>query len=226
MLDFIPSLNLFYYLVFAEGEAPDIYALEAVTLEDMLSLVWDGVKFTTETAFNSTTLQDFIDNDNSHFDLIFAEVFYQESMYMFSYKYKAPIIGISTMGFQQSIGASQGNPLVVPYMTHEFLNFGKKLTFCERVKNLYSTTYDLFWRHFYLFPMHQKMAEEHFKKLPQPLPQLEDIERNNISMVFINTHFSYDLVRPYVPSILEIGGVHIKPAKKLPEVNFEFSETS
>jgi len=42
----------------------------------------------------------------------------------------------------------------------------------------------------------------------------------NISMVFINGHFSQGRVRPNVPAMVEIGGIQVKPTPdKLPEVS-------
>ncbi|XP_077291127.1 UDP-glycosyltransferase UGT5-like [Arctopsyche grandis] len=198
------------------GEKPDIFALETIPFEATLDLVWSGGYFTTESAFNASNVKRFIKEDNSHFDLIISEVFYQEAMYMFAHKYKAPLIGICTMGYTQFIGASMGSPLLPSYMAHEFLNLDQPMTFSQRMTNLYSTLFDLFWRHWYLLPKHQRLAEKSFPDLPQPLPSLEDLEKN-FSLVLINSHFSYDIVRPYVPGIIEIGGVHIKNPKPLPE---------
>lgn len=59
---------------------------------DMLFIYWGlGLK-STEHAFNSQALRDFIKNDDSKFDLIFAEQWFQEAMLMFAHKYKAPIV--------------------------------------------------------------------------------------------------------------------------------------
>lgn len=41
----------------------------------------------------------------------------------------------------------------------------------------------------------------------------------NISLIFVNTHFSIDYPRPLVPNIIEIGGVHIGTPKPLPTVS-------
>lgn len=59
---------------------------------DMLfSYWWMGIE-STQHALETFALQNFIKNDNSKFDLIFAEQFFQESMLMFAHKYKAPIV--------------------------------------------------------------------------------------------------------------------------------------
>ena len=49
----------------------------------------------TEHALETTAVRNFIRDDNSKFDLILAEQFFQESLLILSHKYQAPIITIS-----------------------------------------------------------------------------------------------------------------------------------
>lgn len=47
-----------------------------------------------------------------------------------------------------------------------------------------------------------------------------DEATRNLSMILLNSHFSQSGPRPYVPAMVEVGGLQIKPhADKLPEVN-------
>lgn len=185
-----------------------------------IPLVWNGGYFTTEVAFNSTTMSEFVRNDNSHYDLVIIELFYNEALYMFAEKYKAPIVTICTMGFTQYIGEYMGNPLQLSYMPHEFMRTRGKLGLLDRLQNVYFTLYDLIGRQFVLLPRHEKLARKHFSHLPDPKPTLRELE-NNVSLVLINTHYSVDTVRPLVPGIVEIGGVHIKKSKELPQVSLK-----
>jgi glucuronosyltransferase len=49
------------------------------------------------------------------------------------------------------------------------------------------------------------------------LPPLADIARNT-SLLLLNTHFSMNQPRPFVPQIVEVGGLHLSLPKPLPEV--------
>lgn len=62
---------------------------------DMLFSFWSVGLGSTEKAFQSDSVKNFIRTDNTKFDLIFAEQFFQESMLMFAHKYQAPIVTIS-----------------------------------------------------------------------------------------------------------------------------------
>lgn len=47
-----------------------------------------------------------------------------------------------------------------------------------------------------------------------------DEATRNLSLILLNSHFSQGGVRPYVPGMIEVGGLQIKPQPdKLPEVN-------
>lgn len=198
----------------------DKFSFENMVYPKEMKLLWDGTYFSTEVAFNSTSLRDFIRNDNTKYDLIFLELFFQEAFLMFAHKYKAPIVAISTMGFTQYAGEFMGNPLHMAYMPHEFLPTERQMNLWKRLMNLFYTSYDILGRKFYLQPKHERLLEHHFENLPRPLPNLRDIEKT-ISLVLTNTHYSIDVIRPHVPGIVEIGGVHIKETKKLPEVRIK-----
>jgi glucuronosyltransferase len=59
---------------------------------NMLYAYWGMGLSSTEHALKSKNVKNFIQNDNTKFDLIFAEQFFQESMLMFAHKYKVPIV--------------------------------------------------------------------------------------------------------------------------------------
>nr|XP_045622222.1 UDP-glucosyltransferase 2-like [Procambarus clarkii] len=55
------------------------------------------------------------------------------------------------------------------------------------------------------------------------LPPLLDLERN-MSLGLINTHFSIGIPLPLLPSEVEVGGMHCRPASPLPEISAQFPE--
>jgi glucuronosyltransferase len=38
------------------------------------------------------------------------------------------------------------------------------------------------------------------------------------SLVLLNTHFSLSYPKPITPNYVQVGGMHVKPPKKLPQV--------
>lgn len=46
---------------------------------------------------------------------------------------------------------------------------------------------------------------------------------NNVSLILLNQHFTQDHVRPYVPGMIEVGGLQVKPKPSpLPKVCCKF----
>lgn len=50
------------------------------------------------------------------------------------------------------------------------------------------------------------------------MPHLSELVKNT-NMIFVNSHFSFGGSRPFAPTVVELGGIHIKEAKPLdPEI--------
>lgn len=179
---------------------------------------WTSLLWFTEAGFNSSSVLKFIKNDNSHFDLVITELFFQEAFLMFGHKYKAPTVMLSSFGLGHFINDQMGNPLALSTVPFEFIDFFGPMNMWQRIKNVLWTTFDLLGRKWYCLPAQQQLAEQYFSDLPKPLPLLADLERNT-SLVLVNTHFSIDTIRPNIPSLIEVGGVHIQPPKEMPAVS-------
>lgn len=136
---------------------------------------------------------------------------------MFVHKYKVPVVMLSSFGTGHYINEQMGNPLVLSAVPFEFIDFIGPLNVWQRIQNTLYTIGDLIGRKFYYLPMQQALAEIHFSNLPKPLPRLADLEKN-VSLMLVNTHFSIDTIRPNVPGIIEVGGVHIKKPRDLSKV--------
>lgn len=56
------------------------------------------------------------------------------------------------------------------------------------------------------------------------LPPIQEIIQN-VSLVLVNHHSSLAYPRPYVPNMIEIGGIHVDPPNPLPQVCKFFTDT-
>ncbi|KAG7306656.1 hypothetical protein JYU34_008074 [Plutella xylostella] len=175
--------------------------------------LWRFTNQLSEYIVNKPILKKFIEEDQSHFDLVLAEEFYQEVFYVFAHKYKAPLVLLSTFGSGHYISEYMGNALELSYVPHEFTDLYGELTFLERAKNLAYTAFDVIARKYFSLEEQHYLAQRVFKNL-KDVPHVADLERN-ASLILINSHFTLAVVRPYLPNIVEIGGVHIEDVKPL-----------
>lgn len=60
--------------------------------------------------------------------------------------------------------------------------------------------------------------EEIRKRLGDDIPDVAEIAKN-MSLMFVNQHFSYAGPKPLSNQLIEVSGIHIEPEKSLPEVS-------
>jgi glucuronosyltransferase len=75
----------------------DIYQMKFNNPFKMLFTFWGMGLSSTEHALKSQNVKNFIENDNTKFDVIFAEQFFQEAMLIFAHKYQAPVVTLSKL---------------------------------------------------------------------------------------------------------------------------------
>jgi glucuronosyltransferase len=151
---------------------------------------------------------------NKKFDLLIAEMFNTDCFLALAHHFKIPIIGFSSCVFMPWTPARVANPDNPAYIPTHFVASSDKMDFSERFIN---TFWYLFHKLHYPFlmdaPAH-KIGKQHFG---ESLPALSVLARNT-SLILVNNHFTLNRPRPLVPGIVEVAGIHIKPANKLPEV--------
>ncbi|CAO1355349.1 unnamed protein product, partial [Diamesa hyperborea] len=188
----------------------------------ILYLYWKIGLGSTEHALKTKAVQEFIRNDNSKFDLILAEQFFQDSLLMFSHKYQAPIVTINTIGYSDVLDRMMGSITPYSFVPHMILlDYGDKMNFWQRFHNFMFSMSDVLIRKYYYLPKMNEMVTQHFEHLDGPLPKVEDLEKS-ISAIFVNSHWSINKPRPLMPGIINVAGSHIKPTKPLPNDIQEF----
>lgn len=125
-------------------------------------------------------------------------------------KLGVPIIGTVTLRSSKMADAAIGfpdNPATIP---HELSDSKLTMTFIQRLRNVWA---HLIMDYFTYYVIPTKVNQFYQKYFPDFKFQDEQI-----SMVFYNFHASI-LPRPTIPNAVEVGGIHIQPAKPLPQVS-------
>lgn len=154
-------------------------------------------------------------NSNDHFDLIICEVYSNEAMLGFGHHFKAPVIGVSAFGASRWTNDMVGTPSPLSYTPHPIFDFNDYMTFTQRCSNVLMSFFSILIHNFF----YTRQVEIYGKVFSNPKPSLDTLKRN-VALVLLNTHFSISYPRPYVPNMIEVGGMHIKRSPSpLPEVN-------
>lgn len=88
------------------------------------------------------------------------------------------------------------------------------MSFTERCMNSFAGILG----QFIYYNIHLRSQNQLMKKyFGTDFPHLKEILRNT-SLELVNHHFSLAFPRPYLPNMIEIGGIHVKAPKPLPKV--------
>lgn len=69
-----------------------------------------------------------------------------------------------------------------------------------------------------ILPKTQTQMEKYFNFDKNDTPHIKDIMRN-ISLVLVNSHYSLGYIKPELPNVVNIAGLHKPSLNPLPEVN-------
>lgn len=165
-------------------------------------------------ALGSSQVQEFV-NSNEEFDLIIIEMFTTDCFLGLVHHFKAPFIGVTSSVIMPWMNERFGNidhPAYIPVM---FMDFSDRMSFVERLENTIVLVLNkIIHKLYYGYPGHTAAK----KYISSGVPPLEEIARN-ASLFLVNSHFSLNLPRPLVPSVIEVGGMHLKAHEKLPQVS-------
>lgn len=136
--------------------------------------------------------------------------------------FRVPSVIISTIPAMKPLRDLIGNPADVsnaPLFQLERARINNKLSFIERLSLFIEYIFE------YLYVMHtnyfifEHFYDEHFGAI-ENFPTFDEVKKN-VSLIMTNTHFSEGTIRPALPNLIEIGGIHIKEnPDPLPNVRF------
>ncbi|XP_063921929.1 UDP-glycosyltransferase UGT5-like [Zophobas morio] len=160
-------------------------------------------------------------HSNETFDVVIVEQFMNDGEKALATHFKAPLIVMSTVGTNFWINTIVGNPGPLSYIPMVMAEYSVPMTFCERLTN---TLLYVFAQTFFSLVVHPNQNANIKKNIPNG-PDLSDV-LYNASLVLMNSHPSLNQPVPYVPNMIDIGGFHVKPSKKLPQDLQEFLDNA
>ena len=148
------------------------------------------------------------------FDLIMHDAISNHCVYGLMHKIGAPIISISTCAATHAIVGNVGNQLPPSFVPDMSAPFSEEMNFWERTANLL------------IMPLTNMMFKNGVSKLEgiyrhylgEDCPSADEIAAN-ASLVLVNAHLSFDFSKPLLPNVIEVGGAHCRPGRKLPAVS-------
>lgn len=144
---------------------------------------------------------------------------------------------IATFGWNTYFDSMLGSFGAWAHVPHELLVFPDAMNFWQRLQNVYYCLMDKYARHFVYMPQQQALADKYFAHLPGksrveesyfwgkhsinytvdtgPHPSLEELGQS-VSVILQNSYAPMTSVKPNVPGVVDVGGLHIKAPQRLP----------
>jgi len=158
-------------------------------------------------------MKSLLSKSKSNFDVIIVDLMASECASYFSAKLDLPLIYVTPpplMSYSEgSILGHYPNPAVV---SNVMADHSVPRTTIERFTNtilLFYTTFLLQYKSWL-----SRIVEKESFDLIEPVKP---------SIIFSNAHYITDAPRPIPPNVIQVGGIHLRPPKKIPDVsNFLF----
>ncbi|XP_050431334.1 UDP-glycosyltransferase UGT4-like [Adelges cooleyi] len=176
----------------------------------------------------SEPFQDFIRSDSYAFDLVVIESFFQEYTVTLGHKFNAPVISVSPTLLMPAVSKWMGLPSTFSYVADIRVRSTDRMSFAERLKTTYIGFVQLYVDRLTYAPVQTDICNRYFRyKNWQSRPSVSSM-LGNISVLLVNGHFSVAYPRPYLPNVVDVGGLHIdKPdVGRLPQSLKTFVESS
>ncbi|XP_037048256.1 UDP-glycosyltransferase UGT5-like isoform X2 [Bradysia coprophila] len=147
------------------------------------------------------------------FDVVIVEQFNSDCMIGVAWKLQAPFIGLSSTAIISYYYDRLGIPLLASHVPTSVADFTDKMTFEQRLSN---------WIAGHSFPILRRLFMDRNddallrKKFGETIPSVAELSKH-ISMMFVNTHYSLSGPKPMPPTVVEVGGVHIKEPEAIDE---------
>jgi glucuronosyltransferase len=147
---------------------------------------------------------------NQKFDLVFFPPLFNECLYGFIHKLNASVILYQQAGVITWTADNLGTPSPPSFVPNSMVAATDRLSFLTRLRNFIHIGLDNLILHLYYYPLIEKLYRD---ILNDPsIPPVTEIEKN-ASLMLSNSHISFNQPRPMLPDIIEVGGMHLVPAK-------------
>ncbi|CAI6355963.1 unnamed protein product [Macrosiphum euphorbiae] len=157
------------------------------------------------------------DNETSNFDVLMIEnVGYDCDLYL-AHKLNLPLIYLISSPMltfaERSIFGDIPNPATI---SHLLSGYAIPKTFVQRILNTALLAYSM------IVFSYDKLVIQYTANRPY------DLEKSTVqpSLTFLNSHFISEASRPFSQNVIEVGGIHLKPPKSIPNDILEFIENS
>ncbi|XP_070138045.1 UDP-glucosyltransferase 2 [Drosophila bipectinata] len=185
----------------------------------MLTMTTEFINLLTTCILDDPAVKELLDSDEN-FDLVVFETVQNEALFGLAQHFGALTMGISSYGTDRHIDELMGNISPLSYNPMLLSSRTERMSFDERFWNLWDAL--LLWVHKRVvhLPTQRDLLRKYFPESKQSLEEIMD----SFSLVLMGQHFSLSYPRPYLPNMIEVGGLHLQQQRKVQPLPQELSD--
>lgn len=167
-----------------------------------------------ENTFKSQEFNAFIQRQEKY-DIVLTEFFTPHCLIGLMQNTGGSLVGLTSsfmLPWSNDYVANPDNPAFLPSV---FIGCSDSMNFWERTMNV---IFYVWSRGIYHVLMYRPANKEAKEKIDPSLPDLNEF-LYNASLILVNVHHSLHPSKPLMPSVIEVGGMHIGEVKTLPSVS-------
>ncbi|KAH8369060.1 hypothetical protein KR009_005594 [Drosophila setifemur] len=189
-----------------------------------LTMTTEFINLLTTCIMDDPAVKDLLASDE-RFDLVLFETVQNEALFGLAQHFGALTMGISSYGTDRHIDEMMGNISPLSYNPMLLSSRTERMGFEDRLWNVWDAS--LLWLHKRIvhLPTQRALLRKYFPEAKQSLEEIMD----SFSLVLLGQHFSLSYPRPYLPNMIEVGGLHLQQQRKvqpLPQEVADFVEQS
>lgn len=151
------------------------------------------------------------------FDLFILGYNLNDMMLGLAGHFRVPSVVMSTIPPIKSLRDLIGNPAAISSVPVFIEPKDDEWSFRKRFTHFVGYLYEYFFMSYANYFIFQQFYDKHFPA-SENCPPFDEVKKN-VSLIMTNTHFSEGTIRPSLPNLIEILGIHIKDKPSpLPEV--------
>ncbi|KAK7869408.1 hypothetical protein R5R35_000704 [Gryllus longicercus] len=186
------------------------YVMRVFFLWSMGSVVGEGV-------LQQPAVQALARGEKGRFDVVIVESFFNEAFLGLAHIFDAPIIQVCPYVGSSWMYSATGSPSPAAYVPDPFLPFNDRMSFVQRFINFVFGVFQELGRELYYLPAQDAVMRRWLSvDARRPLPHVRDLQRAT-ALMLVNAHVAVSYPRPLMPTLVPVGGMHVRPGKPLPE---------
>lgn len=119
-----------------------------------------GCALMNEYTLRDPAVQKLLNSENEKFDLVIIELLSNEALLGFGAHFNAPIIGMSTFGQLKYVNHMMHSPAPLSLIPHPFLSFTDRMTYSERLQNVFFNILEDVMSYFFHFPLQVRLLSK------------------------------------------------------------------